>query len=74
MAQMVKSLPAMQKTRVRSLGWEDPLEKGWLPTPVFWPGEFHGLYSPLGLKELDTNEQLSLHSQPSLWSSSHICT
>ena len=18
----------------------------WLPTPVFWPGEFHGLYSP----------------------------
>ena len=26
-AQMVKSLPAMQKTWVRSLGWEDPLEK-----------------------------------------------
>ena len=27
-AQMVKRLPAMQETRVRSLGWEDPLEKG----------------------------------------------
>ena len=27
MAQMVKSLSAMQETRVRSLGWEDPLEK-----------------------------------------------
>ena len=27
-AQIVKNLPAMQKTRVRSLGWEDPLEKG----------------------------------------------
>ena len=26
-AQMVKSLPAMQETRVRSLGQEDPLEK-----------------------------------------------
>ena len=26
-AQMVKCLPAMQETRVRSLGWEDPLEK-----------------------------------------------
>ena len=26
-AQMVKNLPAMQKTKVRSLGWEDPLEK-----------------------------------------------
>ena len=25
---MVKSLPAMQETRVQSLGWEDPLEKG----------------------------------------------
>ena len=31
-----------------------------LPTPVFWPGEFHGLYSPWGLKELDTTERLSL--------------
>ena len=26
-AQMVKRLPAMRETRVRSLGWEDPLEK-----------------------------------------------
>ena len=28
MAQMVKNLPAMQETRIQSLGWEDPLEKG----------------------------------------------
>ena len=28
MAQTVKSLPAMWKTWVRSLGWEDPLEEG----------------------------------------------
>ena len=28
MAQMVKNLPAMQKTWVQSVGWEDPLEKG----------------------------------------------
>ena len=27
-AQTVKNLPAMQKTRDRSLGWEDPLEQG----------------------------------------------
>ena len=27
MAQMVENLPAMQEARVRSLGWEDPLEK-----------------------------------------------
>ena len=27
-AQLVKNLPAMQETLVRSLGWEDPREKG----------------------------------------------
>ena len=27
-AQTVKNLPAMQEAQVRSLGWEDPLEKG----------------------------------------------
>ena len=27
MAQRLKRLPAMQETWVRSLGWEDPLEK-----------------------------------------------
>ena len=30
-----------------------------LPTPVFWPREFHGLYSPWSRGELDTTEQLS---------------
>ena len=34
-AQMVKNLPAMQKTLVRFLGQEDPVEKGWLPSPVW---------------------------------------
>ena len=28
MAQLVKNLPAMQETWVRSLDWEDPVEKG----------------------------------------------
>ena len=27
-AQMVKNMPAMQETWIRSLGWEDPLEEG----------------------------------------------
>ena len=27
-AQLVKNPPVMQETWVRSLGWEDPLEKG----------------------------------------------
>jgi len=58
--QLVKNPPAMQETWILSLGWEDFLEKGRLPTPVFWPGEFRGLYSPWGGKESDTNEWLSL--------------
>ena len=42
-AQLVKNPPARWETWVPSLGWEDPLEKERLPTPVFWPEEFHRL-------------------------------
>ena len=31
-----------------------------LSTPLFWPGEFHRLYSPWGCKELDIRGRLSL--------------
>ena len=67
--QMVKNLPAMQETQDQSLGQEDPLEKGWQPTPVVLPGGSHGQrnlvgYSPWGLKESDTTEQLThTHTQ-----------
>ena len=39
-AQLVKNPPAIQETLVQFLGWEDPLEKGSLPSPVFlgFPG------------------------------------
>ena len=33
----------------------DPWRRDRLPAPVFWPGDFHGLYSPWGCKE-DTTE------------------
>ena len=46
-AQLVKNPPAMQETWVRSLDWEDPLEKR-MATHSSIPGEFHGLYSPWG--------------------------
>ena len=54
-AQLVKNLPAAQETQVWFLGWEDPLEKEWQPTPVFLPGESHGQrtltgYCPSGSK------------------------
>ena len=57
-AQLVKK-PAMQETWVRSLGWEEPWRRERLPTPVSWPGEFHGLYSSWGRKESDRTERLS---------------
>ena len=31
-----------------------------LPSPVFWPGEFHGLYGPWGRKESDMTARFSL--------------
>ena len=43
MAQLVKNPPAIQETWALSLGWEDPLKKGKATTPVFLPGELHGL-------------------------------
>ena len=36
-----------------------PWRRERLYTPGFWPGEFHGLYSPWGHKVSDTTEQLS---------------
>ena len=59
-AQLVKNLPAMRETWVQSQGWEDPWRRERLSAPVFWPGEFHGLYSPWGHKESDMTEQLSV--------------
>ena len=38
LAQLVKNPPAMQKTWIRSLGWEDPLEKGWDGNPLQYSG------------------------------------
>ena len=37
-----------------------PWRRERLLTSVFWPGEFHGLYSPWGWKQLDMSELLSL--------------
>ena len=53
-AQLVKNLPAMQETWVGKIPWR----RERLPTPVFQPGEFHGLYSQWGRRELEMTEQL----------------
>ena len=61
-AQTVKRLPAKWETRVRFLGWEDPLEKemaihsSTLAWKIPWTEEPDRLYSPWGRKESDTTE------------------
>ena len=61
-AQMVKRLPAVQETRVRSLVWEEPLEKemathsSTLAWKIPWTEEPGG-YSPRGQKESDMTER-----------------
>ena len=51
-AQLVKNQPAMWETWVGKIPWR----REQLSTLVFWPGEFHGVYSPWGCKEWDTTE------------------
>ena len=58
-AHLVKNPSAMQETWIRSLGWEDPLEKGNATHSSIQSGEFHGLHSPCGHQESDTTERLS---------------
>ena len=62
---MVKILPAVQEIWVRSLGQEDPLQKGMATHSSILAGEFHGQrsllgYSPWGGKQSDNTELLTL--------------
>ena len=63
----LKNLPAMQETWVRSLGQEDPLEKGTAThTSIFawrilWTEELVD-YSPWSSKESDMTERLGTHT------------
>ena len=64
-AQTAKNLPAVQETWVRSLGREDPLEKGMaahssiLAWRIQWTEEPGGL-QPMGSQESDRTECLTL--------------
>ena len=65
-AQQVKSPPAMQETVFDPWVGKIPWRRERLHTPVFGPGELHGLYSPWGLEESDMTELLSLFPSPSV--------
>ena len=74
---MVKTLPAMQKTWVRSMTWEDPLEEGMATHSSILAWRIPGTEEPGGLQSMEsqtvghdwaTNHTLTLvittHSQP----------
>ena len=59
-AQLIKKPPAKNPGRPGFGPWvrKIPWRRERLPTPVFWPGKFHGLHCPWGRKESDTTERL----------------
>ena len=57
-AQLVKNLLQCGRPGFDPCVGKIPWRRERLPTPVFWPGEFHGLCSPWGRKELDMTERL----------------
>ena len=58
-AQLVKNLPAMWETWVRSLGWEDPLEKGQATHSSILAWRIPWTVYPWGCRESDTTEACS---------------
>ena len=61
-AQLVKNLPAMWETWVRSLGWEDPLEKGMATHCSILAWRIPWTVQSMELQEIDIIEQFSLSS------------
>ena len=62
--QMVKNLPSVWETWVRSLDWEDPLEEDMATHSSIlakrMPTDRGAWQTPWGCKDLDTTEQLSI--------------
>ena len=56
---MVKNVPAMQKTQVQSLGWEDPLGKGMATHSSILAWRIPWREEPGGLQSMGTTEQLT---------------
>ena len=60
-AQMVKNLPAMRKTWVRSLGWDDPLEEGMAVHSSVLAWRIPGTGKPGGLPSMGLQPRSSVH-------------
>ena len=79
-AQLVKNPPANAGSLSSIPGLGRSLKRGkWLPTPIFLPGEFHGLrslmcYSSWGCRESDMIEQLTLEHSGHIQVNTHTYT
>ena len=62
-AQMVKNLPAMQETRVQSLGQEDPLEKGMETHSSILPWRIPWIEEPGGLQFLRAGHNWTINKR-----------
>ena len=65
-AQIEKNLPAMQETRVQSLGWEDSLEKGMATHSSILACRIP-LTEETGVKKSDSTEQLNNNNDNSVY-------
>ena len=70
-AQLVKNLPAMRETWVRSLGWEDLLEKGTATHSSILAWRIPWTIQSMGSQRVYTTERLSLQRLRSPRSSCH---
>ena len=59
-AQLVTNVPAIGRPEFDPWVAKIPCRRERVPTPVFWPGEFHGVLVHGSQKELDMTEWLSL--------------
>ena len=66
MAQLVKNLPAMWETWVRSLGWEDPLEKGKATHSSILAWKIPWTVWSMGLQRVKHNRATELNSASSV--------
>ena len=78
-----KDLPAIQETRVQSLGQKFPWRREWQFTPIFLPGEFNGQKSivykyrqNIGIENIDTENiyvSLSLSLYIYIYTHIYVC-
>ena len=64
-AQLVKNLPAMRKTWVQSLGWEDPLEKGKATHSMILAWKIPWTIQSMGLQRIGQN--WATFTSPAFW-------